>query len=123
MSVRAVVERYYDLANTGDWNSWCDLFAEDMVLDEQLAGRVEGLPALRSMMAGFPEQYPSFQNRSRYLLVDGNQAAAVSHLRATTASGEEIEAEVMNYFQVVDDRITYLANFHDTVPFRKALDQ
>jgi hypothetical protein len=27
----------------------------------------------------------------------------------------------MNYFRVVDGAITYMANFHDTLPFRTAL--
>jgi ketosteroid isomerase-like protein len=122
MTVRDVIERYYDYANAGDWDRWCDLFAEDMVMDEQLAGRVEGLPALRKMMAGFPAMYPSFRNRWRHIVVDGEQAAAVSHLTATTAADRRVEADVMNYFQVAGGRIRYLANFHDTAPFRQALD-
>ncbi len=29
-----VVQRYYRLANDGDWDGWTDLFAEDQVMDE-----------------------------------------------------------------------------------------
>jgi hypothetical protein len=32
-----------------------------------------------------------------------------------------IEADVVNYFRVVRGQIAYMANFHDTVPFRAAL--
>ena len=119
--VRDVIERYYEYANAGDWDSWCDLFADDLVMDEQLAGRVEGLATLRSMMAGFPAAYASFANRARHILVDGDEAAVVSHISARTASGQAIEAEVMNYFRVRDGRIAYMSNVHDTVPFRPAL--
>jgi ketosteroid isomerase-like protein len=45
----------------------------------------------------------------------------VSHISAVTSSGGRIEADVANYFQVAGGRITYMANFHDTVPFRAAL--
>lgn len=117
-SPREIVERYYEYANAGAWDNWCDLFAEDLAMDEQLAGRIEGLATLRSMMAGFPALYPVFTNQPRHLLVDGDQVAVVSHLRARTPAGDQIDADVMNYFQIRAGRIAYMANFHDTVPFR-----
>jgi ketosteroid isomerase-like protein len=51
-------------------------------------------------------------------MVDGTQAAVVSHLSAVSTTGRTIEAEVMNYFRIEGGRITYMANFHDTAPFR-----
>jgi ketosteroid isomerase-like protein len=118
VSAREVVTRYYELANAGDWDAWCDLFAADQVMDEQLAGHIEGADTLREMMRGFPAMYASFANVPRHVLVDGDQAAVVSHISAKTAKGEAIEADVANYFRVVDGRIAYMANFHDTAPFR-----
>lgn len=120
-STRAVVDTYYDLANAGDWDAWCDLFAADQVMDEQLAGHVEGRETLRGMMAGFPAMYARFANVPRHVVVDGEQATVVSHISAATPGGATIEAEVANYFRVVDGEIAYLANFHDTVPFAPAL--
>ncbi|WP_405877963.1 nuclear transport factor 2 family protein [Streptomyces sp. NBC_01136] len=118
MDTRDVITRYYELASQGDWASFVDLFAVDMVLDEQLAGHVEGRQTLSEMLAGFPDLYASFTNAPRHVVVDGEQAAVVSHISATTHTGDAIEADVANYFRVVGGRITYLANFHDTVPFR-----
>lgn len=120
MDVRDVIERYYRYATAGDWDAWCGLFADDLVMDEQLAGRVEGIDTLREMMAGFPGTYPEFANRIRQLLVDGDQAAVVSRLEAKTAADRGIEADVMTWFRVTDGRISYMANFHDTVPFTEA---
>lgn len=117
MSTRTVVDTYYALANAGDWDPWCDLFAPDQVTDEQLAGHIEGRETLREMMKGFPDIYAQFANVPRFVVVDGEQAAVVAHISARTHAGATIEADVSNYFRVVDDRITYLANFHDTVPF------
>jgi ketosteroid isomerase-like protein len=117
MDVRAVLDRYYELANAGDWERWCDLFDADMVMDEQLAGHIEGLEKLRSMMGGMGDMYTSFQNKPLHKLVDRNQAAVVSHISARSRSGKVIEAEVMNYFRIENGLITYMANFHDTAPF------
>jgi ketosteroid isomerase-like protein len=118
MSTRDVVSRYYELANRGDWDAWTDLFAADQVMDEQLAGHVEGRETLRAMMRGFPDMYATFRNTPRHIVIDDEQGAVVSHISATTHDGAVVEADVVNYFRVVDDRIAYMANFHDTVPFR-----
>jgi ketosteroid isomerase-like protein len=117
MDAHAVLDRYYELANAGDWDAWCDLFDPEMVMDEQLAGHIEGLEKLRSMMAGMGEMYSTFENRPIHTLVDGDQAAVVSHISARGPAGQPVEAEVMNYFRIERGLITYLANFHDTKPF------
>lgn len=123
MDVRAIVDEYYRLANAGQWDAWCDLFTDDMVMDEQLAGHLEGLDVLRPMMAGMGDAYSRFANEPRHVLVDGEQAAVVSHISAANRAGEPIEAEVMNYFRMRDGKIAYMANFHDSVPFAPFLQQ
>ncbi|GAA2817501.1 hypothetical protein GCM10010441_47610 [Kitasatospora paracochleata] len=117
MDTRGVVDRYYELANAGDWNPWCDLFAVDTVMDEQLAGHVEGRETLRGMMRGFPDMYAEFANKPVHVVIDGEQAAVVSHITGRTHGGVEIEAEVCNYFRIVGGEIVYMANFHDSAPF------
>ncbi|MCX5016331.1 nuclear transport factor 2 family protein [Streptomyces sp. NBC_00555] len=120
MDAEQILEKYYEYANAGDWDRWCDLFADDQVMDEQLAGHIEGLEVLRSMMKGMGTMYRVFRNEPVHFIVDadGEKAAAVSHLTAVGASGEAIEARVMNFFRIVDGKIAYMANYHDTVPFQ-----
>ena len=117
MEPRDIVTRYYELANAGDWDAWCDLFTEDQVMDEQLAGRVEGRETLREMMRGFPTAYQRFANVPNHVVVDGHHAAVTSHISAVTAAGAAIEADVCNYFEIRDGQIAYMKNFHDTKPF------
>jgi hypothetical protein len=117
MDTRTVLDRYYEYANAGDWDRWCDLFDTDMTMDEQLAGRVEGRETLRSMMGGMGRMYASFRNEPAHFVVEDGQAAVVSRITARSAAGTLIEADVMNYFRISHGHIVYMANVHDTAPF------
>lgn len=125
MNTREVVDKYYEYASAGKWDAWCDLFTENAVYDEQLAGRIEGREVLRGMMKGFPDAYAKFQNVPKHIVVDGNQAAVVSHISALAMKyqNEPIEAEAVLYIQVDNGKIKYAANFHDSKPFAPFLKQ
>ena len=120
---RDVLIAYYRSANAGDWQTWLTLFQEDVVIDEQLAGHVEGLDILRGAIGGMEKGYSRFQNVPKHMVCQGNSAAVVSHISAANAAGEPIEAEVTNYFQFRDGKISYMANFHDTRPFDPFVNQ
>jgi ketosteroid isomerase-like protein len=121
MNVAEIVTRYYELANKGAWDEWADLFAPDQVMDEQLAGHIEGRETLREMMHGFPDMYARFRNVPQHFVVDVGKAAVVSQINAVTKDGATIKANVSNYFEITDGLISYMANFHDTVPFSPVL--
>ncbi len=127
MTPREIIDKYYELASAGNWAAWCDLFHADYVMDEQLAGRVEGREIMRrNIMSGFPACVQEIQQHApKQILVDGNQGAVVSHISALAMKyqNEPIEAEAMNYFQFKDGKIIYMANFHDSKPFAPFLRQ
>ena len=123
MSTRDVIQRYYDSVNAGDWQTWLTLFADDVVMDEQLGGHVEGLDVVRGFVDGLTNGFERFQNVPKHIVVDGDEAAVVSHISAATASGAPIEADVANYFRIEDGKIAYMANFHDTRPFDPFMNQ
>ena len=122
MTPREITDAYDRHANAGKWEAWCDLFAEDVVMDEQLAGHVEGLSTLRSMIGGM-SGYSKFQNVPRHIIISGNEAGVISHISAANRAGVPIEADVANYFRFENDKIAYMANFHDSVPFKPFLEQ
>jgi ketosteroid isomerase-like protein len=122
-SGKEVIDLYYKHANAGEWDAWCDLFTDDTVMDEQLAGHIEGLSTLRPMMGGMGKAYSKFQNVPKHIIVNGDEGAVVSHISAANAAGVPIEAEVMNYFRFRDGKIAYMANFHDSKPFEPFLTQ
>lgn len=120
---RDVILAYYKLANTGDWQEWLSLFREDVVIDEQLAGHLEGLDSLRGGIDGMEKGYSRFQNVPKHIVCQGDEAAVHSHISAANAVGEPIEAEVANYFTLRDGKIAYMANVHDTRPFDPFVNQ
>jgi ketosteroid isomerase-like protein len=125
MNNREIIMKYYEYANAGKWDAWCDLFDEEMVMDEQLAGHIEKLAALRPMMAGMGQAYAKFQNVERASIVEGDQGAVLSHISARAAKypDEAIECDVMNYFRFKNGKITYMQNVHDSKPFAPFLRQ
>jgi ketosteroid isomerase-like protein len=120
VSVNDILTQYYQLANSGDWDKWCGLFAANVVMDEQMAGHVEGREPLREMMKGFPALYAQFANIPKRTVLEDTRASVISHISATTPGGASIEAEVCNYFEISDGEIVYFSNFHDTAPFTAA---
>ncbi len=125
MTNREIIDKYFETANSGKWDEWSDLFSENCVYDEQLAGRLEGRETLRGIVHGFPTAYKTFTNTPIHVFVSGDEGAAVTHIsaRAMKYPDEPIEADVMNYFQFKNGEIVYLHNFHDTKPFAPFLRQ
>lgn len=123
MGTREVVEKYYETVNAGDWATWLTLFKDDVVIDEQLAGHVEGIEVLRGAVGVMEKGYSKFLNNLKHIVVEGDTACVVSHISAANAAGEPIEANVANYFELKDGKISYMANFHDSVPFGPFMNQ
>lgn len=123
MSTKDLIEKYYASANAGDWQTWLSLFDKNIVMDEQLAGHVEGISVLEGAIGGIERGYSKFQNNPQHIVINGDEACVVSHVSAANASGVLIEANVANYFRFKDGKIAYMANFHDTRPFDPFVNQ
>ena len=79
MTTTELIDRYYETANAGRWDAWCDLFTDDMVMDEQLAGHIESLATLRPMMAGMGKAYSRFQNVPEHVVINGQLRSGFLH--------------------------------------------
>jgi ketosteroid isomerase-like protein len=118
MSTTEVVIRYYAAVCAGDWETWFDLLDENLIMDEQLMGHVEGSASLSEFGAGVRKGFQKFLMHPQHVVVQDDEAAVIWRLEAVMANGTEINAKGANYFKVKDNKIVYMANFHDTVPFK-----
>lgn len=121
MDTRETIETYYASVNRGDWDTWLSLFADDVQLDEQLAGHVEGIGFLREVVEAIKTGYEKFENVPKEIVVDGERAAAITHISARS-KGIDVEADAANYFRLENGKIAYMANIHDTVPFKPFME-
>ncbi len=123
MDTRTVIEKYFISVNNGDWESWLSLFDDNVVMDEQLAGHITGVDVLRGAVGVMEKGYSRFENHPLHIVVEGNRAMVLWHIVAANAAGEAIDVKGANYFEVKNGKITYMANFHDTVPFKPFTEQ
>ena len=128
MDTREVIEKYYACVNAGDWPGYLALFSDDCIMDEQLAGHIVGIDALRSVIEGFPRSYSRFQMLPQRLVIEGEAAVVVWRIQAAVPSGQPIAYPTnpdgstrqvigANYFQVQNGKIVYMRTMHDTQPF------
>jgi ketosteroid isomerase-like protein len=123
MTTREVIDLYYNSVNAGDWDTWLTLFDDNVVIDEQLAGHVQGVEILRGAIGVMKKGYSKFQNVPKDVIVEGDSAFVASHISAANAAGVAIEAEVANRFHLKNGKIVYMQNYHDTRPFDPFVNQ
>ena len=116
MDIRTVVDSYFDCVNTGRWDDYLELFDPDVVMDEQLAGHLEGRAAVADSIRGLRTN-PDFRNRPVEIVVEGDRAMASWHLTSPRPGGGTLDVRGVNLFRISDGRIRYFANYHDTAPF------
>lgn len=123
MNTKEVINKYYEYLNVGDWNSWLTLFDEKVVLDEQLAGHSEGIENISVTAGSWAKGYSKFLMHPQNILVEGCEACVIWRCEAANASGVSIDANGVNFFRVMNDKIVYLSNFHDSRPFDPFVNQ
>lgn len=117
MDTRAVIDRYYETVNAGDWEGWLEVFDESVVVDEQLAGHIEGVAVLRQAVDVLKRGYSKFLMHPEHTVIEGEQGSVIWHCEAANASGVPIDVRGANYFRVEGGLITYMSNFHDKAAF------
>ena len=122
MNTREVIYKYYENLNIGhakgNLDAWVDLFADNFVMDEQLAGHVEGVEPMKDLAQKMLSGYSKWYMNLLKVLVEDNEAFVIWEVTATTSDGVEVKTKGTNFYVVENDKVIYLANYHDTVPFQ-----
>jgi len=113
---RQVIDRYYAAVNSGDWDTWLSLFDENLVMDEQLMGHIEGIDPLRNVVQGL-KTFKKFLMHPQHIVTEGNEGAVVWDFEAIDPAGKTINVTGANFFRFGNGKIVYMSNFHDTKPF------
>ncbi len=117
LTTRKVVDNYFECVNKGKWDEYIELFSDDIVMDEQLLGRVEGKKQLAEGIEGLRNN-PDFHNYPIHIVIEGKQAMAVWNIQSPKADGTMLNIKGANYYTIEEGKISYFANFHDTAPFK-----
>ena len=122
MNTREVINKYYENLNDGhakgNLDAWVGLFADDFVMDEQLAGRIEGVEPMKVLAEKMLAGYSKWIMHLLTVVVEGDEAFVLWRVEATTSNGVEISTKGSNYYRVKNNKVVYLTNYHDSVPFQ-----
>jgi ketosteroid isomerase-like protein len=126
MTMREVIDKYYSAVNAGQWDVWLELFTENVIGDEQLAGHFEGIAVLRGARDGITAGYRKFAMHPQHLVVDGDTACVIWRCDATNRDGVPIAYPNdstrpvigANFFRLEGGKIAYMRTIHDSLPFR-----
>lgn len=119
MKTKEVVTRYFDYVNSGRWDDYLTLFADDVVMDEQLLGHIVGIKEVAKGIEGLKSN-PNFRNYLREMVIKGDEAMVTWNIKSPNPDGSLLNFRGMNYYKIKGGKIIYFANFHDTAPFEKS---
>lgn len=117
-SIRDLMTAYYKAGSSGDWSTWLSLLDDNIIVDEQLAGRLEGIDAMKTLSERVKASYTKFNMQPQHMVVEGDEVCTGWKLEATNTNGAQINATGANFCRFENGKIVYMTNFHDTVPFK-----
>lgn len=118
MSAKEVVIKYFECVNSGRWDDYLDLFADDIVMEEQLLGHIEGKEALAKGIEGLRDN-PDFRNFPLEIVAEDDKVMATWNIKSPKPDGSTLDLKGANFYKIKDGKIVYFANFHDTAVFNK----
>lgn len=122
MTDHALVTRYYDLFNRGDWDGMCALLADDVAHDLNQGDRQVGRATFRAFLDRMARSYREQLREIRVLgdgrgrvgaeyVVEGEYLATDEGLPA--ARGQRYTLPGGAFFDIVDGRIARVTNYYN----------
>ncbi|MEO1079119.1 MAG: nuclear transport factor 2 family protein [Pseudomonadota bacterium] len=117
---RATVERWLELAGSGDLNGAMALFAEDAVWSNigstRFSGDFVGVQGIMKELIGplFAELEAGIASDLEAIVADGDRAVVLSRGKARTLAGKDYNNTYAQVFTVRDGRIAGVREYMDT---------
>ncbi|MDP3913586.1 MAG: nuclear transport factor 2 family protein [Bacteroidota bacterium] len=117
MTTKEVIEKYFEFVNSGNWDAYLTLFDQNVIMEEQLLGHIEGIENVAAGIEGLRNNR-EFRNFPLEIIVEGDKAVALWNIQSPMANGNKLDLKGANYYRVKDGKIVYFSNFHDTSVFK-----
>lgn len=119
----ALIQRYYDAFNRGDWEAMLVCLTDDVAHDLNQGGREHGREAFRAFLARMQASYAEqLQKVVVMASADGQHAAAEYEVHGTyraddeglpPAHGQRYVLPGGAFFDIRDDRISRVSNYYN----------
>lgn len=117
MTTKEVITSYFEYVNSGQWDNWLSLFDENVIMDEQLLGHIEGKEILAKSIDGLRDN-KDFRNFPLEMIVEENKAVVLWNIKSPKPDGSLLDVKGANFFKIKNGKIVYFSNFHDTSVFK-----
>lgn len=120
MTTREIIDKYFETVNARNWDEWITLFAEDIVFDDAISGRISGLAEMKKSVEGTDGAFESFSNNPEEIVTEGDKGMVVCRIEGKTRTGRSLSSPGANFYRIENGKIAYMSSFHDPSPFIKA---
>jgi len=123
MTTKEIIVKYFEYINNSDWENWFTLFDENIVYDDAISGRMEGMAAIKQTAVGISNGFKSFKNSIVDSVTEENKGMAICRIEAVIANGKTLDSTGVNYYKIENQKIVYVASYHDSEPFKKLFSE
>lgn len=116
MTTKEIVEKYFEFVNAGKWDEYLTLFDTNVIMEEQLLGRIEGIENVAKGIEGLRNNH-DFRNFPLEIIVEGDKAVALWNIQSPLPNGKKLNLKGANFYKIKNGKIVHFANFHDTSVF------
>lgn len=120
MKIEEIIDRACETRVKGDMESWLSLFSKD-VMFVQPEKSIKGLYQLRVALEVGQRQFAQMRCTPLEVISTGEEAMYIEQIDAVTLRGEEISLKGGVHLKVAEGKISYMASYYDTIPFKRVL--
>ena len=121
------LRRGYDAFNSGDAATVAELYSDDVTWEGPnsegvpMSGKHEGKEAVMQALGQIGELFESFNVSPDELVEEGDTIVVLSHITATTKSGNEIKAPGVEVWRFSGGKVNRVQSLGDTAQMKQAI--